>query len=100
MASKSPVERIDRLEQVVHVIAEDQLSMQKRIDKNHRMVQKQIAELASATRRGFDQVATQFAETDRRMRDADARAQKRSMETDARIDKLVVAIGKFITQRS
>jgi hypothetical protein len=99
MASKSPVERIDRLEQVVHVIAEDQLSMQKRVERNHVMVQKQIAELASATRRGFDQVAAQFAETDKRMREGDARAQKRSMETDARIDKLVVAIGKFIAQQ-
>lgn len=90
------MERIDRLEQVVHVIAEDQL-----------LLQKQIAELASAVSKGFDQVAEQLAETnrhmretDRRMRENDAKTHKRFLETDARIDKLVVAIGKFISQKN
>ena len=77
MAARTQEERIDRLEQVVGILAEDQLSLQKL-----------IAELATETRRGFDRVAKQSAETDKRMR-----------ETDARIDKLVVAIGKFISQK-
>jgi hypothetical protein len=34
------------------------------------------------------------------MRESDQRAHKRGQETDARIDKLVVAIGKFMSQRS
>jgi methyl-accepting chemotaxis protein len=49
-------ERIDRLEKVVQIIAEDQISLQKL-----------IGDLASETRKGFDRVATQFIETDRRM---------------------------------
>lgn len=77
MALRSPDERIDRLEKVVQVIAEDQLSLQKL-----------IAELATETRRGFDRVAEQFAETDRRFR-----------QTDERIDKLVLAIGEFIRRQ-
>ena len=78
MAGKSSEERIDRLEQVVQVIAEDQLSLQKL-----------IAELATETRRGFDRVAQQFEETDRRMR-----------QTDDRIAKLVIAIGELIRHPS
>ena len=78
MAGKSSEERIDRLEQVVQVIAEDQLSLQKL-----------IAELATETRRGFDRVAQQFEETDRRMR-----------QTDDRISKLVIAIGELIRHPS
>jgi conjugal transfer/entry exclusion protein len=81
MASKSNTERLDRLEQVVQILAEDQISLQKI-----------VAELATETRRGFDRVADQFAETDRRMRETD----QRFRETDQRIDKLVVAIGEFI----
>lgn len=77
MALRSPDERIDRLEKVVQVIAEDQLSLQKL-----------IAELATETRRGFDRIAEQFAETDRRFR-----------QTDERIDKLVLAIGEFIRRQ-
>jgi len=78
MAGKSSEERIDRLEQVVQVIAEDQLSLQKL-----------IGELATETRRGFDRVAQQFEETDRRMR-----------QTDDRIGKLVIAIGELIRHPS
>ena len=77
MALRSPDERIDRLEKVVQVIAEDQLSLQKL-----------IAELATETRRGFDRITEQFAETDRRFR-----------QTDERIDKLVFAIGEFIRRQ-
>ena len=85
MAGKSSEERIDRLEQVVQVIAEDQLSLQKL-----------IADLATETRRGFDRVAQQFEETDRRMRQTD----ERMRQTDDRIGKLVIAIGELIRHPS
>ncbi len=90
MATKTHGERSDRLEQVVQVIAEGQVSLEKL-----------IAELATETRRGFDQVNEQFKkigthmqETDRRMRETDERMKR----TDERIDKLVVAIGEFISR--
>ena len=78
MAGKNTGQRADRLEQVVQILAEDQLSLQKL-----------IAELATETRRGFDRVAKQFTETDKRFR-----------QTDERIDKLVVAIGEFIRRQN
>ena len=92
MAGKSSEERIDRLEQVVQVIAEDQLSLQKL-----------IADLATETRRGFDRVAQQFEETDRRMRQTDDRMRQtddRMRQTDDRIGKLVIAIGELIRHPS
>lgn len=76
MAKKTIGQRVDRLEQVVQLIAADQVSLQKL-----------IADLARETRKGFDRVAKQFEETGKQMR-----------ETDDRIDKLVVAIGEFIRQ--
>jgi methyl-accepting chemotaxis protein len=95
MAGRSGGERIDRLEQVVQVIADGQLSLQKL-----------IAELATETRRGFDRVAQQFEETDRRMRQTDDRIRQtdeRMRQTDEgmrqideRIDKLVIAIRELI----
>jgi hypothetical protein len=70
VASKTPDERIDRLEQV-------------------------IAVLATETRRGFDLVRQQFEagvqEADKRWRQTD----ERMRQTDERIDKLVVAIGIY-----
>ena len=78
MPEKPLGQRVDRLEKVVQILAEDQLSLQKL-----------IAELATETRRGFDRVAKQFEETDKRMR-----------QTDERIDKLVVAIGEFIRRQN
>ena len=87
---------MDRLEQVVQVIAEDQVSLQKL-----------IAELATETRRGFDRIAKQFAETDRRMderfRQTDERfrqTDERFRQTDERIDKLVSAIGEFMRREN
>ena len=74
MPARTDGERIDRLEQIVQILAEDQVSLQKL-----------VAELATETRRGLDQVSEQMRETDRRMR-----------QTDERIDKLVSAIGEFI----
>jgi hypothetical protein len=88
MAAKTHGERIDRLEKVVQILAEDQVSLQKI-----------IAELATETRRGFDEVKEQFKETDRRMRETDERMRQtdlRLRQTDERIGKLVVAIGEFI----
>ena len=99
MPARSNEDRIDRLEQVVQVIAEDQLSLQKL-----------IAELATETRRGFDRVAQQFEETDRRMRQTDDRMRQtddrmrqtddRMRQTDDRIGKLVIAIGEPIRHPS
>src|SRR6266849_4616699 len=95
MAARGNEERMDRLEQVVQVLAEDQLSLQKL-----------IGELATETRRGFDRVAQQFEETDRRMRQTDERMRhtdeqirqtdERMRQTDDRIGKLVLAIGELI----
>ena len=95
MSEKSHGERLDRLEQVVQVLAEDQLSLQKL-----------IAQLARETRKGFDRVAEQFAETDRRMRETDAhlretdrRMCENSEKVDARINQLVIAMGAFISRQ-
>jgi methyl-accepting chemotaxis protein len=110
MPAKTHGERLDRLEEVVGLLAEGQLSLEK-----------VVAELATETRRGFDQVAAQFevigkqmAETDERIREMarentqrsrelDERISKmarentrRSSEVDERIDKLVLAIGELI----
>ena len=85
MAGKTHGERIDRIEKVVQILAEDQVSLQKL-----------IAELSTGTRRGFDDVREQFKETDRRMRQTDERMRR----TDERIDKVVVAIGEFIRRRN
>jgi methyl-accepting chemotaxis protein len=83
MAAKTHGERLDRLEKVIQILAEDQVSSRKL-----------IADLAAETRRGFDRVQKQFEQTDRRMRQTD----ERMRQTDERIDKLVVAIGEFIRQ--
>jgi hypothetical protein len=85
VAKKTVGQRVDRLEQVVQIIAEDQVSLQKL-----------IAELARETRKGFDRVAKQFEETDRRMRETDPRMRA----TDERIGKLVIAMGEFIRRQN
>jgi phage tail tape-measure protein len=88
MAVLTPEERFNRLEQVVQILAEGQLSLEKI-----------VADLATETHRGFDRLAEQFAETDRRMRETDAqmrRTDERMSKTDERIDKLVGAIGELI----
>jgi len=106
---KNPGERLDRLERVVEVIAEDQLSQ-----KNQISLQKTIAQLATETRRGFERVTAQFRETDRRMRKtdehirrtdqrlkeymrkSDERLKKTEAHLDQRIANLVSAIGELI----
>lgn len=92
MAELTNEQHLDRLERVVQVLAEDQLSLQKL-----------VADLATETRRGFDRVAAQFEETDRRMRQTDERmrllderANERVRQLDERVDRLVSAIGEFI----
>ena len=81
MPAKSHAERLDRLEKVVQILAEDQLSLQKI-----------VAQLATETRLGFERVAAQFEEVGRRMGQTD----ERMRQTDERIDKLVLAIGELI----
>lgn len=78
MPAKTHGDRLDRLEQIV-------------------------AELATETRRGFDQVAEQFRETDRLIRRANERIDRLAAEDrerakvfDERVNNLVVAIGEFI----
>jgi hypothetical protein len=77
-------ERFDRLEKVVQILAEDQATLQK-----------VFTEFVTETRRGFDQVAEQMRETDRKMRETD----RKMRETDERLDKLVLAIGELIRQK-
>src|SRR5712691_9918421 len=112
MAVRTNGHRLDRLERVVQILAEDQLSLQKL-----------IAKLATETRRGFDRVAKQFEETDKRMRQTDDRMRQtddrmrqtddrmretddrirqtdeRSRQIDERIDKLIIAMGEFIRKQ-
>ena len=78
MAVLPPDERLDRLEKVVQIIAEDQISLQKLIGDH-----------ATETRRGFDQVAAQFREVARE-------GAERSRAADERVDRLVLAIGELI----
>jgi hypothetical protein len=99
MAGKTHGDRLDRLEQVVQILAEDQVSLGKL-----------IADLATETRIGFDRVARQFEETEERMRRTDEqmrrtdeqmreqmrRTDEQMRQTDERIGKLVLAIGELI----
>jgi methyl-accepting chemotaxis protein len=95
-------ERLDRLELIVQELAVDQHA-----------AETAIAELATATRIAFDQVAEQFRqigrrmdetaehmrETDQHMRETDQHMRetdRRMRQTDERIDKLVLAIGELI----
>jgi hypothetical protein len=114
MPAKTHGERLDRLEEVVGILAESHISLEK-----------VVAELATETRRGFDQVAAQFAaatkrmdedrsrteeqfrETDAQMRKTDERMRQmarenaqRSRELDDRVDKLVLAIGELIRNQN
>ena len=92
MAVQSHNGRTDRFEHVLQIIAEGQISLRKL-----------IADLATATSRGLDQVAEQSRETEARFRETDARIDKlahegaeRSRRADERVDKLVLAIGELI----
>ena len=69
MPAKADGERLDRLEEIVQALAEGQL-----------FLEKLVAELATETRRGFDQVAAQFRETGEHFREV----KERFRETDER----------------
>lgn len=102
MADKPIEERVAKLEAIASVQAAD-----------HEELRHLVADLARSTREGFDQVAAQFRETDRRIaemrRDLDERMRQtdermrqtdeRMRQTDERIERLVSAIGQFISQR-
>ena len=88
MPALSDSERFGRLEQVVLVLAEGQVSLETI-----------VADLATSMRLGFDQVAAQQRLTTEHMRQTDERMRQtdeRFRQTDERIDKLVVAIGQLI----
>ncbi|MFN7938753.1 MAG: hypothetical protein U0R19_35820 [Bryobacteraceae bacterium] len=55
-------------------------------------LQKIVADLATTTRVGFDQIQKQTQQTDERWRETDARFR----QTDERTDKLVSAMGEYI----
>ena len=89
---------MDRLEKVVQILAEDQVSLQKL-----------IANLATETEKGFALVAVRSAETDRRIAETDRQwaetgrqmreTDERFRKTDERIEKLVIAIGNLISTK-
>ena len=118
MAAKSHEERFDRLEEIVQFLAEDNVVMREETAR----VQKLIADLATATNRGFELLAAERVETDRRMRQTEEQMRQtgeqmrqteekmrqtdermrqtdeRFRQTDKRIEKLVSAIGQFISK--
>jgi methyl-accepting chemotaxis protein len=106
-------QRIDRLERVVGILAEDQVALQKI-----------VTEMATEMRSGFDRVSQQMTamgatlnqmwlaldrmrEADERiraeMREADERIRaemrERARDYDQRVDKLVAAIGEFLRRQ-
>lgn len=91
------------MDQLVRLLTEDHLSLR----KDHLSLKKLVAELATATRKGFDRVAKQSAETDKRidklaitMEGSDRRKRETDKKFDERVDKLVVAIGEFIRRQN
>ena len=99
MASKTPEDRLDRVEAIIQIIAEDQQTLQKI-----------VTEMATTNRINADQAAQRFAENERRttrleeqMRQTDERMRQTDEQmrrTGERIDKLVIAIGEFIRRSS
>ena len=97
-----PDERRNRLEQIVQIVAEDHLSQKEDHDSvkeglvslNHL-----IADLATETRRRFDQVAAQFRETDARIDRVAHEGAERARASDERVDRLVLEIGELIRRQ-
>ena len=85
MAALTPEQRLDRIEKVVHVLADGQVSLQKL-----------IADLARETRKGFERFEKRFVAAEQRM----DRAEQRMDKLDERVDKLVSAMGEFIRRKS
>ena len=95
MPAKTHGERLDRLEKVVAVLAEEHLSLERT-----------VAELATEMRRGFDQVAATFqvigkqmAQTSGQINQLAHQGDKRTRELDERVDKLVSAIGELVRRQ-
>jgi methyl-accepting chemotaxis protein len=95
MPARTHGERLDRLDQIVEILAERQADLEKI-----------VADLATETRRGFDQIAVKFRETDERFRETDKRFREtderfretaeQMRQTNERVDKMVSAIGELI----
>jgi methyl-accepting chemotaxis protein len=109
MPAKTHGARPDRLEQIVEILAERHGDLEK--------LERIVADLATETRRGFDQIAVQFRETSReatersreidqrfretaeRFRETDERFRRTDEQlraTNERVDRMVSAIGEFI----
>ena len=103
MAELSPGQRIDRLERVVEILAEDQLKLQEL-----------VTELATATRRGFDdareaddRIRAEMREAEERRRAADEKIRaefreemrERARYYDDRVDKLVLGIAEYLRRQ-
>ena len=105
MAEKTPEKRLDILETVIQIRAEDQHSLSQSVERlveDQHSLKQIVADLATHTRAAFDRLAEQGAETDRRMRQTDERMRRtddKMSQTDDRIDKLVVAIGELIRRQ-
>ena len=112
MAEKRPEKRLDILETVIQIRAEDQHSLSQSVERlveDQHSLKQIVADLATHTRAAFDRLAEQGAETDRRMRQTDERMRRtddkmsqtddKMRQTDDRIDKLVVAIGELIRRQ-
>jgi hypothetical protein len=85
MAAKTHGDRLDRLEQIVQVIAEDQLALKKLIVK-----------LGSETRRDFDRLAKQSAKSASQA----ARANTRRPRGDHRLRGAWQRIDKFLAAKN
>ena len=102
MALQTPDERLNRLEQIVQIIAEDHLSQR----EDHDSLRSLIANLAAETHNAFDQVAARFDQVAAQFRETDARIDKvahesaeRGRVSDERVDRLVLAIGELIRRQ-
>jgi peptidoglycan hydrolase CwlO-like protein len=109
MPGKTSEERLDRLEAIVEIIAEDQMSLQKIVTAMATANRESAdfhARQAAETERRLTRLDEQMRLTDERMRQTDERMRqtdermRRTDEqlrgTDERIGKLVVAMGEFI----
>jgi methyl-accepting chemotaxis protein len=113
MPAKTHGERLDRLDQIVQILAERHGDLEK--------LERIVADLATETRRGFDQVAAQFREISReaaersreidqrfretaeRFRETDERFRRTDEQlrgTNERIDKMVPGIGELIRSQN
>jgi len=79
---------LDRLEQIVGILAENRVELQKghvEMEKGLAELRKLVADLATETRRGFDRVAAQFEVIGRQMAENAAEMREYKRETDAQM---------------